>query len=370
MLKRNIHIIPSLGYGGAETFLLRLIPHLDNKNIIITFYKTEYDRSRIKFKNITYITIDPKRTSLKDIHLFFRLLISLNKNDIIFSWLYVSDLIACLLKCIFFWKRFKVIWNVRNSLISKDYSLFSNLSFLLLRKLFFLIPNKIIFNSNNAMSEHISRGYLKEKCIIIHNGYEKLSRKSKPNIFKNTFKIAYVARYHPQKNHQLLIESISLYKKNFNSNFKLFLAGNNVDIKNNFLINELKRFDLFENVVLYGLINQKKVHELFSSCDIMLLLSKYGEGFPNVIAEAMLYGTFPIATDIGESKYIINTFGKVIPKDASSFLISSLINDFEKTKRNSFTKWQKDVNDCKEFSRNRFSLKFIAGKFNKVANNL
>ena len=49
--KRNIHIIPSLGYGGAEPFLLRLIPLMDEENIVITLYHTQYDKERIKNKN-------------------------------------------------------------------------------------------------------------------------------------------------------------------------------------------------------------------------------------------------------------------------------------------------------------------------------
>ena len=50
------------------------------------------------------------------------------------------------------------------------------------------IPNKIIFNSHNAMLEHIKKGYSKEKCITIHNGYERLSKFHKPKIEKNFFK--------------------------------------------------------------------------------------------------------------------------------------------------------------------------------------
>ena len=370
MIKRNIHIIPSLGYGGAETFLLRLLPKFENKNVVLTFYKTEYDMSRIKNKKIRYITLDPRRTSFRDIYLLIKLLASLNEDDIIFSWLYISDLLACFLKCIFFWKKFKIIWNVRNSIIAKDYSFFSNISFELLRKVFMFIPNKIIFNSHNAMLEHIKKGYSKEKCITIHNGYERLSKFHKPTFEKNFFKIAYVARYHPQKNHKLLLESISLYKKNFNHNFKLFLAGKNIDDKNSFLKEQISKLDLKYNVILCGILDQKKIHELFSKCDITLLLSNYGEGFPNVIAEAMLYGTFPIATDIGESKYIVNKYGRIIPPNSDPLLISSLINDFEKMKRNSFSKWQAKVFDCQEFSKERFSLESISKSFNYITNNI
>ena len=63
----------------------------------------------------------------------------------------------------------------------------------------------------------------------------------------------------------------------------------------------------------------------FSKCDITLLLSSYGESFPNVIAEAMLYGTFPIATNIGDTKNIVQSFGDVISKETSSLEISELI---------------------------------------------
>ena len=219
MKKRNIHIIPSLGYGGAETFLIRLIPLLNRNNTIITFYKTDYDKNRIKGKNLSYITLDPFRTSLKDIFAFLKLIFSLDKNDIIFSWLYISDIIASIIKCLLFWKKFKLYWNVRNTIITKrEYSFLTSLSFFLSKKLFMKIPNRIIFNSYKSMEDHINNGYSKEKSITIHNGYERLSKISVPKKNKNIFKIAYVARYHPQKNHKLLFKSISLYKKNIVKN--------------------------------------------------------------------------------------------------------------------------------------------------------
>ena len=106
MKRRNIHIIPSLGYGGAESFLLRLVPYLNHENIIITLYKTNHDKERINNSDFKYITLDPFQSSLKDTFQFLKLLFSLNKNDTVYTWLYISDLIGSIIKLIFFWKDF------------------------------------------------------------------------------------------------------------------------------------------------------------------------------------------------------------------------------------------------------------------------
>ena len=170
---RNIHIIPSLGYGGAESFLLRLIPYLNHENIIVTLYKTNHDLERIKNSNFKYITLDPFKTSPKDIFQFLCLLFSLNKNDKVYTWLYISDLIGSIIKMIFFWKDFKLIWNIRNTVISpNDYSIFAYISFLILRRYFKFLPKKIIFNSYKSMQEHINKVYPKDKSFVFYNGYK------------------------------------------------------------------------------------------------------------------------------------------------------------------------------------------------------
>ena len=96
-------------------------------------------------------------------------------------------------------------------------------------------------------------------------------------------------------------------------------------------------------------MDQVSVHELFSKCDITLLLSNYGESFPNVIAEAMLYGTFPIATNIGETSNIVGSFGDIIPINQSPVEISRLIYKYYLEKKIILNSGQKELKIVKNF---------------------
>lgn len=365
--KRNIYIIPSLGYGGAESFLLRLIPFMDEENIVITLYQTQYDKQRIKDKKAEYLTLDPARTSIKDIKTFLKIIFSLNENDTIFSWLYIADLFASFLKILFFWKKFKIIWNVRNTVINiNDYSLFAFISFTILRIFLMHIPQRIIFNSKESMLQHFKKGYSRKKSTLIYNGFTRYVSIKKIKNKKNNFNIIYVARYHPQKNHELLFKSIAIFKQNYSFDFKLHLVGKGLKDNNLVLKKLLKKLNIYQNVILYGLINPTSVHELFSKSDISLLLSSYGESFPNVIAESMLYGTFPIATNIGDTKSIIDDFGETVSKNSSAEEIATLIYKYYLLKNNEFEKWKMREKECQDFAKNRFGIEKSVNKFKEI----
>ena len=369
MKRKNIYIIPSIGYGGAESFLVRLIPHMKYENIIITLFNTKYDKDRLKNIKVKYITLDPLRTSIKDLYSFFQLAFSLNKKDIIFSWLYIADLFASFLKIFLFWKKFKLIWNVRNTIIDiHQYSLASYFSYLILKSLLYRIPNKIIFNSKESMNQHKKNGKDEKKCFLIHNGFTRHASINKKKNKNTSFSIIYVARLHKQKNHKLLFESLKILSEKYKFHFNVHLVGKNIDRNNFKLIQKLKELNIYQNIILHGLLDQASVHELFSKCDITLLLSNYGESFPNVIAEAMLYGTFPIATNIGETSNIVGSFGDIIPINQTPLVISRLIYKYYLEKKNNFNFWEQRIKDCQDFSYDRFKIQNIAKKFLSISN--
>jgi glycosyltransferase involved in cell wall biosynthesis len=72
--------------------------------------------------------------------------------------------------------------------------------------------------------------------------------------------------------------------------------------------------------------------------DIYVQSSSYGEGFPNVVAEAMTYKVPCIATNVGDANYIIGKTGWIVPPKNSFKLALVIENAFlEINKKN----WKK-----------------------------
>ena len=60
----------------------------------------------------------------------------------------------------------------------------------------------------------------------------------------------------------------------------------------------------------------KDIDQVYSACDIIVSSSAFGEGFSNALAEGMSSSLIPIATDVGDAKYIVGDTGKIIqPKN-------------------------------------------------------
>jgi glycosyltransferase involved in cell wall biosynthesis len=89
------------------------------------------------------------------------------------------------------------------------------------------------------------------------------------------------------------------------------MGGKDVGESNSQLLRVIKDNGLSSCVHLLG--HRKDVQQLMRAIDVHASAS-HTEAFANVIGEAMVSGTPSVATDVGDSAWIIGDTGKVVPR--------------------------------------------------------
>ena len=64
-----------------------------------------------------------------------------------------------------------------------------------------------------------------------------------------------------------------------------------------------------------------------NAIDIYIQSSRYGEGFPNVIAEAMACETPCVTTNVGDAAFIVKKNGSVVTPNNSYMLSKAIIKN-------------------------------------------
>jgi glycosyltransferase involved in cell wall biosynthesis len=135
-----------------------------------------------------------------------------------------------------------------------------------------------------------------ESCELISPMVDfKLSdiKNSAPKKASDVFKILYVSRLEGSKGVFNLIEMIRLFKKS-KINIFVDIIGSGPDFdKTRYLVN---KYELNENCKLHGFISDfERLKKFYSTADLFLFPTKYPEGFPRVLYEAMAFNC-PIMT--------------------------------------------------------------------------
>jgi glycosyltransferase involved in cell wall biosynthesis len=266
-----------------------------------------------------------------------------------------------------------ILWNVRYSNIEIGKAKLTTILIIrVLSILSYLIPKFIITVSKKAKKIYEIVGYNRKIFKFIPNGYDlkilrinklqKVNFKKKIKIKKQIPLIGNVARYDPQKDHLNLLNALSLIRSK-NIIFFCVLVGSKVDQNNIELTSEIKKLKLSNYVKLLG--QKDNISEVMNGLDIHVLSSSYGEGFPNVVAESMACGTPSIVTDVGDSAYIVDKTGWVVPPKNSIKLSKAIMKAvYEK----GTIKWNKRCIKARLRVKKNFSIGKMLKLYNKVWN--
>ena len=335
-----LHVISSLNTGGAELHLLRLIKQLPKEkftNIVISLTGKGTLSKFFEENNIKVINLDFKKSTylfLLSLIKFF-LLKKKIKTDIILGWMYHGMLASFFLKYLIF-KNSKLIWSIRQTLY--DIKNEKKITSLVIRLLCYLSSsaNKIIYNSFTSKTQHEELGFCPKDSIVIHNNVDlKEFQIQKTNMVnKLVFNIFKIARFHPMKNHDLMIKTAFLVLSRL-KNVKFYMIGKNVCYKNNFFKNKIGNKIFKKDIILIDEIED--IRSYYKNCDLLISTSAWGEGFPNVIAESSVQGIPCIATNTGDTNFLVLEKKLTVRRNISPLILSEkIIKIIKQTKKNNF----------------------------------
>jgi len=319
---RILHIITGLGTGGAEMMLYKLLSKLDRSRfdpIVVSLTETGPVGAMIEELGIPVLELRFKPGSMNPIYLL-RLIVRVRKlaPDVIQTWLYKADLLGGVAG--WFAGRIPVVWGIRNSVL--DYRHLPR-STILAQKLCVLtsgiLPARIVSCSHMGAEVHVDLGYAAGKIDVIPNGFNldefkpdpsgALSARKELGVTGDSPLILHVGRVEPLKDYPTLIEAAGILKAQGHA-FTLALCGLNIDGGNTELTRWIREQDVEDRVRLLG--PRKDVRRVMQGADLYVSSSK-GEGFPNVIGEAMASGLPCAVTDAGDSARMVAETGRVAP---------------------------------------------------------
>lgn len=364
-MKKIVHIITGLNNGGAEMMLYKLLKYSNKsqyKHEVISMMDKGIIGEKIEALGIKVHTLNMKR-GIPNIKAISKASKIIKTCDTIQTWMYHADFFGTLLSII---NRKKLIWGIRHSTLVKGVEKRSTIFLAKINAKLSKTPIRIIINSEKAIKTHTEIGYLKQNMIVIPNGFEtdffykrENDYRSKLGIADNRVVLFRAARWHPMKGYDVLLKAVKLLKDK-GYLLKLVLCGTDMNNTNIELTRLISKLNLKEEVLL--LDRRNDIPDLMSAADIYISSSISGEGFPNVIGEAMASETPCVVTDVGDSKRIVGELGIVVkPNDDQD-----LCKGIEKMIKFPYEERQKLGEKSRQRIKDLFDIRIITKQFESV----
>ena len=330
---RVVHLISGLGRGGAEVFLSRLLQRMDQQvfsNQVISMTDSGPVAEQLRALGIGIETLD-LRNGLNRLLGYPRIVMGLRRSNpaLIQSWMYHADLAAVLAAPAS--SSPPVIWNIRSSELRSNSDGRTTTWIAQFCARLSGLPYAVVANSESGKEYHRAMGYHPKTWKVIHNGVD--PQEFKPDdearnavraelgASDDNVLIGLVARYAAKKDHPTFLRAAELLQAD-TPNVIFVLCGKGVSLEN---LSFARQFPDSLNMNRFRLLGERPdIERILPALDISICSSSYGEGFPNVVAEAMACELPCVVTDVGDSAYLVGNTGFVVPPADPEALAASL----------------------------------------------
>ncbi len=316
------HLITGLGLGGAERMLSKVVTHIppdEQRHIVISMLEGGVMAEELRAANIDVYSLGMRR-GIPSVSAFFKLTTILRKERpvILQTWLYHADLLGILAAK---WTRIpRIVWNIRCSNTDMRKYRFTSTIVLHLLRLLSRWPDLILFNSVAGEKFHTAFGYHPRRSMVIANGFDTTKFcpdaqahdeiRAQFSIADNIKLIGAVGRYDPAKDYPGFLQACSIIAKAV-GDAHFMVVGDGVTADHPALAFWAQSPELRGRLHFPG--GRKDIERYMAAFDVFVSPSGFGEGFPNVIGEAMSVAIPTVVTDVGDSALIVGRAGVVVP---------------------------------------------------------
>jgi glycosyltransferase involved in cell wall biosynthesis len=185
----------------------------------------------------------------------------------------------------------------------------------------------IIANAHAVRVDAIARGLPADRIVVVPNGIDTdLMRPDKEagralrrtwGVSDEAFVIGCVARLDPMKDHANFLTAAAREDPGVH----FVCVGHGPAAYRSELMRQAASLGLEDRVLWADEVGAMKA--VYNAFDIATLASAFGEGFPNVVGEAMACGVPVAATDVGDVRAIVGGSGEVVPPRSPDLLCTA-----------------------------------------------
>ncbi len=327
------HIITGLNTGGAETMLYWLLRNVDQQQFtsrVISLTENGPIGEKLKKLGIPIVVLGlNNKNSLWTG--FSKLLeeLQINKPALIQTWMYHSDFLGGLAAKLV--KGIRIVWGIHNSTLDQSNSKKSTRMVVRLNAfLSHFLPDRIVVCSRVSEKVHIQKGFDGNRMVYIPNGFDlteyradvrvRAEVRNELGIASMAMVVGMAARFDPQKDYGTFFLAANELLNRF-PDLHFVLCGDGVSWENSDIVSMV---DSTRKSQFHLLGRRNDMPRIYTSWDIAVLSSKYGEAFPLAIGEAMACEIPCVGTDVGDTSVLIGKTGFTVPPEAPILLADAV----------------------------------------------
>jgi glycosyltransferase involved in cell wall biosynthesis len=251
------------------------------------------------------------------------------KPTVMYGYLPSENLVAVVTRT--FYPSIKVVWGIQAS--NMDLSRYDWFTRSIYQLQAYLAPcaDLIIANSHAGRDYYIAQGFPERKIKIIHNPID--ADRFKPDkqagkkvrsewgVQADEKLIGLVGRLDPMKDHPTFLKAAALLAQE-RKEVRFVCVGDGP---------AKYRDELHALSVELGLADRliwanarEEIASVYNAFDVVVSSSAYGEGFSNVICEAMACGVPCVVTDVGDSALVVGEVGVVVAAAKPDLLVRGI----------------------------------------------